>query len=99
MRYLLILDLTLAALGAAMTIAVGFVALVFTIYRHESEKMEAGLPSVLAITACFIGLFLIAGAAGLLLQRQQRWHWPVQALLALSLPVFWQIIIAHLQGS
>jgi len=99
MRYLLILDFTLAAFGAAMAVAVGFVALVFTIYRHESERLQAGLPSVLAITACFVGLLLIAGTAGWLLRKRQRWHWPVQALLALSLPVFWQIIIAHLQGS
>ncbi len=99
MRYLLIVDLTLTAFGAAMSLAVGFVALVFTLNRDSSPKMEAGLPGVLIITACFIALFVVAGLAGLLLRRGLRWHWAAQTLLAVTLPVLWQTVFTHLQSS
>ncbi|WP_292997332.1 hypothetical protein [Nevskia sp.] len=98
MRYLLIVDLTLAALGAAFTIAVGFVALVFVVYRDTSAKMAAGLPSVLTLTACFVALTVLAGVAGWLLRAKKPSHWAAQAVLALSLPVLWQIVYANLRG-
>jgi len=98
MRYLLIVDLTLTAFAAAMTIAMGFVSLVFASYRNASEKMQAGLSGVLIITACFISLFFISGLASLLLRRRLVWHWAAQALVVLALPVLWQILVAQLQS-
>lgn len=97
MKYLLILDLTLTALGAAMGVAVGFVALVYALYRHESAKMEAGVAGVFAITACFAALFLLAGSASLLLRRGLRWHWAAQALLIAAMPLLWHIVYFNLQ--
>ncbi len=98
LRYLLIVDLSLAAFGAALTIAIGFVALVFTIYQDASAKIAAGLPNILTLTACFIALMLLAGAASWLLRAKQPSHWLAQAVLALSLPVLWQIVFKTLQG-
>lgn len=99
MRYLLVADLVLAAFGAAMTIAVGFVALIFAIYRNESAKMAATFPDVMTITGCFITLTLLAGSAALLLRRQQSLHWLFQLLTAASIPYFFPIVIRHLQGA
>lgn len=98
LRYLLIVDLSLAAFGAALTIAIGFVALVFTIYQNASAKIAAGLPNILTLTACFIALMLLAGAAGWMLKAKKPSHWVAQIVLAVSLPVLWQIIFKTLQG-
>ena len=101
MRYLLILDLTLAALGAAMTIGVGFVALVYLVYGHTYARMQAGLSGVSIMTGCFFTLFLLALLAGLLLKRRNRWswpwHWPAQVLLFGALPLLWQTVLVHLR--
>jgi len=98
MRYLLIADFALAAFGAALTIAIGFVALVFTIYRDASLKIANGLPAILTLTACFIALMLIAGAAGWLLKAKKPAHWAAQGLLVVALPVLWQIVFSTLRG-
>lgn len=98
MRYLLIVDLSLAAFGAALTIAIGFVALVFTIYQNASAKIAAGLPHILILTACFVTLMLLAGAAGWLLRAKKPAHWAAQLVLAVSLPVLWQIVFKTVQG-
>lgn len=98
MRYLLYLDLALAAFGAVMTIAVGFVALVYTLYLHSSPRLGAGLPGVLSITGCFVALMLIAGGAGWGLWRRRAWHWWVQAALAVALPFLYLTVYANLQS-
>jgi hypothetical protein len=99
MRVLLVADLVLAAFGGAMTIAVGFVALVFAIYRGESARMAAGLPDVLTITGCFVLLTVLAVGAALLLRRRRTGHWLFQALLAAAIPYVWQTVVRHLQGA
>lgn len=98
LRYLLIVDLSLAAFGAALTIAIGFVALVFAIYRDASAKIAAGLPHILTLTACFITLMLLAGAASWLLRAKKPAHWLAQLVLAGALPVLWQIVFRTVQG-
>ena len=98
MRYLLIADFALAAFGAALTIAIGFVALVFTIYRDASLKIASGLPAILTLTACFVALMLIAGAAGGLLKARKPAHWAAQALLVVAIPVLWDIVFTTLRG-
>lgn len=98
MRYLLIVDLSLAAFGAALTIAIGFVALVFSIYQNASAKIAAGLPAILTLTACFVTLMLVAGAAGWLLKAKKPVHWAAQVALAIAIPVLWQIVFSTLRG-
>lgn len=98
MRYLLITDFALAAFGASLTIAVGFVALVFTIYRDASLKIAAGLPAMLTLTTCFIALTVIAGLAGWLLKAKKPVHWAMQGVLAISVPVIWQVVFTTLRG-
>ena len=98
MRYLLIVDLSLAAFGAALTLAIGFVALVFTIYQDASAKIAAGLPAILTLTACFIALMVFAGIASLLLRAKKPTHWVAQVVLAIAIPVLWQIVFSTLRG-
>lgn len=98
MRYLLYFDVALAAFGAVMTIAVGFVALVYALYLHSSPRLGAGLPGILTITACFVVLMLIAGGATWGLWHRRPWHWWVQAALAVTLPLLYLTIYANLRS-
>jgi predicted tellurium resistance membrane protein TerC len=98
LKYLLWADAVLAAVGATMTIAVGFVALVFSLYIDASPITRQGLSGVLIITSCFAVLFVVAVAATLGVKRARNWHWPLQALLALSLPLMWTIVTAQLRS-
>lgn len=98
MRYLLILDLVLAALGGAMTIAVGFVALVYVVYGPTTPRMAAGLPGVATITACFLALGLLGLLAGVLLYRRKSFHWAAQFALFAALPLLAQIVLTHLRS-
>lgn len=98
MRYLLILDVAVAALGGAMTIGIGFVALIFLIYRRSSPDMAAQLPGVLVITACFLIVSVLGALASLLLRRHRPAHWALQLALFGALPLLWQIILNRIQN-
>jgi len=98
MRYLLIVDFVLAALGAALSIAVGFVALVYVVYGGQEPRMAAGLPGVSIITACFVVLGVLGLLAGVLLRKKKSIHWAAQFVLFGSLPFLWQILISHLRS-
>jgi hypothetical protein len=98
MKYLFGFDLVMAALGAAMTIAVGYVALTFAVYSSSDIRMQAGLPGVLKITACFALLTLLGGIPAWALWKQRRWHWIGQALLLIALPLLYQLVYANLGG-
>jgi len=96
-KYLLWLDAILAAFGGVMMLAIGFVGGMFWLYVDTSPKTKAGLPSVVIITVCFAVLFAVALAAFLGLRRRRRWHWAAQAVLMLSLPLIYEVVLAHLQ--
>ena len=98
MKYLLWIDAVLAAVGGVMTIAVGFVALVFSLFINASPITRQGLPSVLVITGCFALLFILSAAATVGVRRARGWHWPLQALLVLSLPLIWTIVTGQLRS-
>ncbi len=99
MKYLLYVDAALAALGAAMTVAISYVCLVFGIYRNTSSEIHQGLPGLLIVSACFLILALVAGAATYGLVKRRAWHWPAQALLAVLLPVLYLVVYANLKSA
>ncbi len=98
MKYLLVLDAALAALGAAMTVAVSYVCLVFALYRGSEPAIQRGFPGLLVVSACFLALALIAGAATYGLWKRRRWNWPAQIALALAVPCLFLIVYSRLQG-
>jgi hypothetical protein len=97
LKYLLYLDVALAALGLAMSLSMGYVALVYALYLHASPKIGEGVPSVMAITACFLVLTIVAGAAAFGVWRSRTWRWPVQGALFVLLPMLFFVVRAHLQ--
>ena len=98
MRYLLILDAALAALGAAMTVAVSYVCLVFALYRSSEPAIQRGFPGLLTVSACFLALAVIAGMATYGLVKRRRWNWAAQGVLAVALPCLFLIVYSRLQG-
>lgn len=99
MRYLLYLDAALAALGAAMSLCIGYVCLVFLLYRDAAPEVRSGLAPVLAVAACSVSLALIGGAATYGLWKHRSWHWLAQAALAVLLPLATVALRAELGGA
>ncbi len=97
MKYLLGFDLVMAALGAAMTVAVGYVALTFAVYSGD-VRMRTGLPSVATITACFAVLRLPGRIPGWGLWKRRGWHWIGQGLLVVSLPLLFAVVYRNVGG-
>jgi hypothetical protein len=95
-RYLLYLDAALAALGAAMSLCISYVCLVYVLYRDAAPEMRSGLHPVLVVAACCLALALVAGAAAYGLWRRRAWHWAAQAALAAFLPCAFLAIHAEL---
>jgi hypothetical protein len=85
-KYLLYLDAALAALGVAMSLCIGYVALVFVIYRDAAPDMRNGLHPVLVVAACCLALALIGSAAWYGLWKRHAWHWAAQLALVVLLP-------------
>lgn len=98
MRYLLYLDAALAALGAAMTVAVSYVCLVFALYKSSEPAMQRGFPGLLTVSGCFLALWVIAGFATYGSWKQRRWNWAAQGVLALAVPVLFLIVYSRLQS-
>jgi hypothetical protein len=99
MKYLLYLDAALAALGAAMTVCVSYVCLVFVLYRDSEPSMRNGFPDLLVVSACFLALAVAGSAATYALWKRRPWNWPAQALLGLLLPCLFLIVYSRLGGA
>ena len=99
MKYLLYVDAALAALGAAMTVSISYVCLVYGIYQSSEPGMHRGFPSLLIVSASFLALTVSAGAATYGLLKRRYWNWPAQAVLAVLLPVLYLIVYANLKSA
>lgn len=98
MKYLLIFDAAVAALGAAMTVSVSYVCLVFGLYQSTEPMIRQGFPNLLIVSACFLALAVVASWATYGTWKRRRWLWQAQAALALLLPCLYLICRNRLQG-
>ncbi len=95
MRYLLFLDVALAALGATITVVMGFVVLVMYLNYDALPSISRDLPKVEVVTVCAVFLGLLSGMPAYGLWRRRRWWWAAQAVLLISLPVLAAVVRAH----
>ncbi|MBL6751365.1 MAG: hypothetical protein ISP90_12630 [Nevskia sp.] len=98
MKYLLYLNLALAALGAAVSVVMAYVFLAMWYNRDALPSIGRALPNVGAVAVCAVLLTAVAGLASYGLARRRRWMWASQAVLALSLPVLFVEVLAHLKN-
>jgi hypothetical protein len=97
-KYLLILDAALAAMGAAMTLAVSYVCLIYGLYQNAEPKIRQGFPNLLVVSACFLALALVGGWATYGVWKRRRWLWLGQAALFVLLPCLYLICRDRLQS-
>jgi hypothetical protein len=98
MKYLLYADAVLLAAGAAMSVTLGVVCLLFAIYHGVSPEITRGLPALETLTAGFLGLTLFAAAAWHGVRRARPWKWLAQAALTAVVPLLVMTAIAVLRS-
>lgn len=95
-RYLFVLDVAAALLGAAMVIGVGISALLLGWYLDVAPEQRASYYNLLILTAVFTAITATSFAGALGLHRKVGWHWLAHALfaasVAISVPVFIRIL-------
>jgi hypothetical protein len=98
LKYLLYADAVLLAAGAAMSVTLAVVCLLFAIYRGTSPEITRGLPTLAFLALAFFALTLFSGAAWQGLRRNTRWKWLAQATLAVAAPVICILIVKRLNS-
>ena len=70
--------------AAAISFALGGVAIVLTVLRSEYPQLDSELPALLGSLAIFAALTAAAGAAFYGQIQHAAWRWPVHAALVLG---------------
>ncbi len=83
-RYLLVLDLAFAVLGASMAIGVGVSALLLAGHLDIAPEQQGSMNSLLMLTLAYTAVTVAAAASAFGLHRRQGWHWAAQAAFGLS---------------
>ncbi|MES2885793.1 MAG: hypothetical protein V4709_13380 [Pseudomonadota bacterium] len=96
LRYLFVLDVAFAVLGASMAIGVGVSALLLGLYLDTSPEQRPSFDNLLLLTLAFTVITLTSAASAFGLHRRAGWHWGAHALFALatvaSVPLFIRIL-------
>jgi hypothetical protein len=98
LKYLLYFDATMAALGVAMAVPMGFVCLVYGLMPDAMPGMRQSTPDLLIMTTSFVVLALLAGVATWGVWKRPGWNWWAQGVLGLALPMLSLIIYSHVQA-
>lgn len=84
-RYLLVLEIAVAVLGASMVIGVGVSALLLAWHLDTAPEQRASMQALLVLTAAYSAMTLTAAAGAWALHRQARWHWLAHAGFVITL--------------
>ncbi|ROH89473.1 hypothetical protein ED208_10050 [Stagnimonas aquatica] len=84
LRYLFILDVAIAVLGASMVIGVGVSALLLGWYLDTAPEYRDQVFTLVELTLVYLSATVAAGLAAWGLRRQRSWHWLAQAALLLA---------------
>jgi hypothetical protein len=98
-KYLLYLNLALAAIGTTVSVVLGYVVFAMWYNRDVLPSVVRDLPSVEVVGLCAVLLAVVAGLASHALWRRKPWRWAAEAALALLLPVLFVVVRSHLGGT
>ena len=96
LRYLFVLDVAFAVLGASMAIGVGVSALLLGLHLDAAPEQRASFDNLLLLTLVFTIITVTSAACAMGLHRKAGWHWGAHAVFALStvasVPLFLRIL-------
>lgn len=95
-RYLFVLDVAIAVLGASMVVGVGVSALLLAVHLDTAPEQREPMLRLLLLTAAYAAPTLAAAAAAFGLRGGRRWHWAAQLLLLFTLVVAYSISLSIL---
>lgn len=98
-RYLFVLDVAIAVLGASMVIGVGVSALLLAVHLDSAPEQRDSMISLLVLTAAYLAPTLTAAAGAVGLRRGRRWHWAAQLILLFTLFVAYFVSLSMLAAS
>lgn len=85
LRYLFVLDIAFAVLGASMVIGVGVSALLLAWHLDVAPEQRGSMHNLLLLTAAYSAVTLAAAAAAFGIHRKSGWHWLAQAAFVATL--------------
>ena len=98
LRYLFVLDVAVAVLGASMVIGVGVSALLLAWHLDVAPEQRASMNALLVLTAAYSAMTLTAAAGAWGLHRKARWHWLAHAAFAITLVLSYFVSIRMLSS-
>ena len=96
LRYLFVLDVALAILGASMVIGVGVSALLLAFHLDTAPEQRGSMNTLLTLTVAYSAVTLTAAAGAWAIHKKAAWNVVAQAAFALSLVASYFISIQML---
>lgn len=85
LRYLFVLDIALAILGASMVIGVGVSALLLAVHLDTAPEHRGSMNTLLILTFAYSAVTLTAVAGAWAIHKKSAWNALAQIAFALSL--------------
>lgn len=95
-RYIFVLDVAFAALGAAMVIGVGASAFLLGWHLDVAPEQRGSMNTLLLLTAAYSAVTLAAAAGAWGIHRKAGWHWLAQLGFVVALIVSYFVSVKTL---
>ena len=99
LRYLFMLDVAFAVLGASMVIGVGVSALLLAWHLDIAPEQRDAMNALLLLTGAYTAVTLAAAAGGWGIRAKAGWHWAAQGVFATAVVVSYFVSVQMLAGS
>lgn len=93
LRYLFVLDIAFAVLGASMVIGVGVSALLLAWYLDVAPEQRASMNALLLLSLAYSAVTLASAAGGWGIHKKATWHWGAQLAFLAALIGSYQLSI------